>query len=363
MQKSQVTETNGNGALTWVPQAALNYVAHTEGGASIRSLARKAGCHASTVSRQVRSFEARRDDFLVDEALRRLGPHVAGKKPDASGTAVRDKPVSTEITLTEERLKRHATRVLRRLCETGAVLAVAAEMDKAVVVRETAAGANRTAVADRDVAEAMALNAWIQCDSSGRVSRYRITSAGRAMLAQFLAEQENAALGLTELVDGAGCADAAGATADPKRRHRYISSESPLVLLSRRRDKGGERFLSDGLVRAGEQLREDFEMAHFGDPKGQNWDAFLTGEPNVVPLGRDATNVRAARTRVIGALRELGPGLGDMALRCCCFLEGLERAEKDMGWSARSGKIVLRIALQRLKRHYDALGDAAGLMG
>ena len=62
-------------------------------------------------------------------------------------------------------------------------------------------------------------------------------------------------------------------------------------------------------------------------------------------------------------MRDLGPGLGDMALRCCCFLEGLETAEKRMGWSARSGKIVLRIALQRLRRHYQALGDAGGMIG
>ena len=66
---------------------------------------------------------------------------------------------------------------------------------------------------------------------------------------------------------------------------------------------------------------------------------------------------------MIVALQDLGPGLSDVALRCCCYLEGLEMAEKKLGWSARSGKIVLRIALQRLKRHYATLSEDAQMIG
>jgi hypothetical protein len=72
----------------------------------------------------------------------------------------------------------------------------------------------------------------------------------------------------------------------------------------------------------------------------------------------------AARERVAAALRDLGPGLGDVVLRVCCYLEGLEVAERRMGWAARSGKIVLRIALQRLRRHYvETYGRSGPLIG
>ncbi|SEP60444.1 DUF6456 domain-containing protein [Thalassovita taeanensis] len=364
----------------WVPETALRYLAHTETGLPIRALARAAGCHASTVLRQIRKLENRRDDQLVDEALRCLGhacirsshtkfPTDPTKEP-AKMTAF---PSRISPTPDEDVLNQQARRILRRLSEPGAVLAVASEMDKAVVVRDSDSGTTtRTAVVDRAVAQAMALNEWITCDAPGRISRYRITSEGRATLARLLAEAENQAR--------QGFAEAQAPFAgqhrvwdtrqtteqgEAPRRQRYNAAESPLTLLARRRDKDGTPFLSDDLVAAGERLREDFELSQMGPNVAQNWDRFLTGgdrggfQPGS-DVGRGSSG---ARDRVAGALRDLGPGLGDVVLRCCCYLEGLESAEKRMGWSARSGKIVLRIALQRLKRHYQELGQAGAMIG
>ncbi|MEM6276570.1 MAG: DUF6456 domain-containing protein [Pseudomonadota bacterium] len=371
MRTMHVAGTQTNGALpTWLPEAARHYLFHTEAGLSIRALARLAGINPSTVLRQVRRYEARRDDPLVDEGLRRLGAehfqearHFGARKGRDMKYEKIDAPTSAP---SEETIAREGRRILRRLCETGAVLAVAKDMDKAVVVRDTSdGGTTKTAVVDRPVAQAMALKDWISCDHpEARIARYRVTAAGRAALKRLLAEAESRA---------AGFADAQAAFAGQHRvwaerdvmdedangaprvqRLRYNLAESPLAALARRKDKGGNPFLTEDLVIAGERLREDFELAQMGARVTQNWDRFLTGGGGGGFTSTDGLGgPEAARARVQDALAELGPGLGDVALRCCCFLEGLETAEKRMGWSARSGKIVLRIALTRLKQHYE----------
>lgn len=368
----EVNKTTRPASLpAWVPNAARVYLAHTEMGRPIRELAREAGCHASTVLRQVRRIETRRDDPLVDAALRNLrsAPHdetLSRIQKDADDmTDCVDSDTPDEITLARE-----ARRVLRRLCESGAVLAVAAEMDKAVVVRNTADGGNaRTAVVDNAIAQAMALKDWIACDQPARISRYRITAAGRSALSRLMADQENRLRGFAEAQAGFETGRDAQAALeqidrDPRaRKGRYMLAESPLAALSRRRDKEGTPFLSEDLVAAGERLREDFELAQMEPQAMQNWDAFSVGAGT---SGEAATQSGsgAARARLQKAMRDLGPGLGDVALRCCCYLEGLETTEKRLGWSARSGKIVLRIALQRLKRHYeDQRGTGADLIG
>ncbi|WP_424986745.1 DUF6456 domain-containing protein [Microbulbifer sp. S227A] len=372
----------------WVPESVQRYLAHTEAGQPIRDLARSASCHASTVLRQIRKVETRRDDPLVDAALAMLADihfPVPRRGAAISGDPAQAKKDKTAMSYSEKitvptpdaaTLESEARRVLRRLCETGAVLAVAENMEKAVIVRDgEGATTTRTAVVDCEIAQAMALKDWISCANPGRISRYRITAAGRAALGQLLAEQENRARqekehGFAEaqtpfVVSGEAGSATAGNAAAPLRRTRYNLSESPLIALARRKDRDGKPFLDDDLVRAGERLREDFELAQMGPRVAQNWDRFLTGGGRGgFDAGLDvASRPSEARDRVARALSDLGPGLSDVALRCCCYLEGLETAEKKMGWSARSGKIVLRIALQRLRHHYDGLNEPDRMIG
>ncbi len=346
----------------WVPDAARNYLVHTEVGLSIRALARASDCHPSTVLRQVRRFEGRRDDPLIDAALRELSSRVSArdivKKRNCEKMNIQCVPSdpSQSGALTQGRIDQEAKRILRRLCEQGAVLAVAREMETAVVVRVTAEGEQvRTAVVDREIAQAMALKDWITCpDPNGRIARYFVTNNGRAALRRLTAEGENRASGFAEHHtdrDGDAGWDIVSIKGTIRPPHRYFTTESPLVGLARRKDRDGKPFLPRDLVAAGEHLREDYELIEVGMGSIDSWDGFMTGDaPEATAKG--SKGAIAAHGRVKDALAELGPGLGDVALRCCCFLEGLEQTEKKMGWSARSGKIVLRIALQRLKRHY-----------
>ncbi len=319
----------------------------------------------------------RRDDPLVDAALQTLAdvhfPPLSRSSGEASALNGSSSTVDALVSGSEE-FERHSLRVLRRMCEPGAVLAVAEDMDKAVVVRNgDDSQATKTAVVESAMAQALALKDWISCDNPGRISRYRITTAGRSALGQLIAQAENQA----RVNNEAGNAEPNTSfnnrsntgqetcnSATETRRIRYSATDSPLISLARRRDRDGKPFLKDSLVRAGERLREDFELAQIGPQVGQNWDRFLTGRQSEISAGSTFGNGSAeARDRLTRALSELGPGLSDIAIRCCCHLEGLEQAEKRMGWSARSAKIVLRIALQRLKRHYDEQEERDALIG
>lgn len=339
----------------WVPSAARLYLAHVEHGQPMRRLARLSGCHASTVMRQIRKLETQRDDVLVDLALQRLGTHHSFKEE-----AVMRPSSTNENTAPEGQAVFAKSRLLLTgLAQKGHVLAVASDMEKAVLV--DASGGRKTVV-DRALAEALALHGWIECAQPGRVSRYTLSAEGRRQLT------------LRSATQPAGFAEAQASfhtmvPLQPMRPQpmspfqgagdRLASTDTPLALLARRRDKSGQLFLHPSFAAAGERLREDFELAALRPEDEALWNPLFGG--SVQPHAQPA--IAAARQRISYALEVLGPGLADVVLRCCCYLEGLEAAERQMGWSARSAKIVLRIALQRLHLHYIDLGDEGALIG
>ena len=300
------------------PVTAKHYLAHTVEGRSLRELAREAGCHPSTIMRQVRKIEQMRDDPLVDAALNALGARSA----------------DTDDTQGAVELSRQELRILTRLTERGAMLAIGEGMDKAVVVRELETGhVTRTAVIDVSAAESMALSGLITAHVIGKISRYTITTAGRTYVQSASDHDEEA--------------------------RRLHAPDPPVIALSRRRDKNGETFLTTEHVKIAERIREDYEIAALTDPQLSHWSYV---QKNIEQA--DQFDFTLSRDRLIAILSRLGPSMGEAIYRCCCRLEGLESLEQRKFWSARSGKIVLRIALECAQRcEADIYQQSHGFLG
>ncbi len=254
------------------------------------------------------------------------------------------------------------TSALDRLAETGAFLLVAKGAERAGVFCRNNGFRRPLALLSVTAAARFLAKDWVRCVSKTQLSaKYEITAAGRARICRREAERapiRTAGFGeaptpFTGQHQLAGERRVANPTTGEIETIQVNLGESPLGWLARRRDARGEPLLSSIEVEAGERLREDFELAQIGPKIGQDWRRFLTPATTSSGPGRTPSEgPMFARERVASALDALGPGLADAALRICCFLEGLEATERRMGWSARSGKVVLKLALQRLVEHY-----------
>lgn len=146
-----------------------------------------------------------------------------------------------------------------------------------------------------------------------------------------------------ELTDeGAKCN---GSAKGKKRTVSVNIGESPLTWLHAR------GHLDDRLFDAGERLRADYERAQMAPSVTMRWDPIRVdggGGDGMTPTERQI----AAKSRFDSAMQAAGAGLQDVLWRVVCGCESLPDAEKGLGWPARSGKLVLKLALGRVADFY-----------
>ena len=239
--------------------------------------------------------------------------------------------------------------VINHLKPKNAVLVMSENVEMAgIFLISSESEPQKVGLVPRAHAQSMIASGALHCVSAGRLSRY--------VLASNLQPQNECAEAPQAFQPRPDC----GLETEPVFKG---SPETPLMTLARRRNKDGLYFLARALVDAGNRFHDDFEIAQTVRPDGFTREDWLRCASGAV-LSGGSEKQQMLIERVAATLRDLGPELSDISLRCCCYLDGLELSEQSSGWSARSGKVVLRIALQRLKRYYEShIGVENGRIG
>ncbi len=192
--------------------------------------------------------------------------------------------------------------------------------------------------------------------AKGARQRLTLTSAGRAKVARLDASADldpfraqHLPVMAQEIRDG-------GETI----RVRVDMNESPLAWLAARRGTTGQPLVDKTCLDAGERLRSEMTKAQMLPKVTANWSPNAAcGNSGIGNLNPSEQSL-AARQRMTLALRAVGPDFADLLIDICGFLKGLEQIEQERHWPARSGKVVLGLALARLCDHYGMTRQAIG---
>ena len=126
---------------------------------------------------------------------------------------------------------------------------------------------------------------------------------------------------------------------------RELTSEGP------RRSGGVAPRRRSVTVNLAESPLADYERAQIAPGVTMRWDPVRIRSTNDGVLSPGERQV-AARQRFDGAIAAAGKGLQDILWRVVCACETVTAAEKELEWPARSGKLVLRLALERVADFY-----------
>ncbi len=256
-------------------------------------------------------------------------------------------PVSREI-------NREARRIFRLLVKPGRFLAGLEGKDGQFgVFSRRPRNCRASVITARPFVDAFIAKGWISAESR---DEWVLNDAGAAWLRRtqavddpFLAQHRLSSTRAIEAANGA------------LEILPVNEGEDPLGWLQARKGRGGKPLLGSAQLEAGLRLRRDFTLGHFTPRMTASWQQ--AGQGRKGRRNRAGGSVElsdaalAARQRFRKSLAAVGPELSGVLVDICCYLTGLEDAEKINGWPQRSGKLVLQMALSALARHYGLISD------
>jgi hypothetical protein len=131
--------------------------------------------------------------------------------------------------------------------------------------------------------------------------------------------------------------------------------ESPLARLA------SDRFLEAHQVEAGERVRRLCERARLQPRVTMSYSAAHTAGGKGMGTAAEISDLAAdARKAVAEVMQVLPADCANVVLDVCGLLKGLQVVEVERGWPRRSAKLVLRIGLDQLARHYGLSPAAVG---
>lgn len=138
-------------------------------------------------------------------------------------------------------------------------------------------------------------------------------------------------------------------------------AESPLARLAVPAGSDTVPFLDSHHVEAGERVRRLVERAQLRPQLTMSYDPVRISGPRNGSGGGDISDLAAdARRRLAEIVGILPPDCAGVILDVCGLLKGLQAIESEHGWPPRSAKLVLRIGLDHLARHFGLAPVATG---
>ncbi len=139
------------------------------------------------------------------------------------------------------------------------------------------------------------------------------------------------------------------------RLTRGVDPGGPIARLARISNGSGAAFFSGREIAAARALWAAWEKSRRGLLRGSDWEAPPIGSAPRGPGGvQESATLGAidARAEVSASLDALPRSLAAAVTAFCLEETGIEALERRGRWPARSGKVVLKLALELLADHY-----------